>query len=152
MIQVYAGGDTAELFQNGKSLGKQACGKDTAFETQFHTVYEPGELVAVAYENGKEIGRTALRTAGKPAALELSAETYGTLAFINVDVVDEQGVLTADASTPRARHQGGYETPDTTAGEGHALAVLKLDPSAEDHKRITVKISGEGLTEGKIEI
>ena len=71
--------DTAELFQNGKSLGKQACGKDTAFETQFHTVYEPGELVAVAYENGKEIGRAALRTAGKPAALELSAETYDTL-------------------------------------------------------------------------
>nr|WP_300825345.1 glycoside hydrolase family 2 TIM barrel-domain containing protein [uncultured Schaedlerella sp.] len=169
MIQVYAGGDTAELFQNGKSLGKQACGKDTAFETQFHTVYEPGELVAVAYENGKEIGRAALRTAGKPAALELSAETYGTLAFINVDVVDEQGLLTADASTPlhieiegpahllgfgglRARHRGGYENPDTTAGEGHALAVLRLDSSAEDYKRITVKISGEGLTEGKIEI
>ncbi len=169
MIQVYAGGDTAELFQNGKSLGKQACGKDTAFETQFHTVYEPGELVAVAYENGKEIGRAALRTAGKPAALELSAETYDTLAFINVDVVDEQGLLTADASTPlhieiegparllgfgglRARHRGGYENSDTTAGEGHALAVLRLDSSAEDHKRITVKISGEGLTEGKIEI
>ena len=86
-----------------------------------------------------------------------------------MDVVDEQGLLTADASTPlhieiegparllgfgglRARHRGGYENPDTTAGEGHALAVLRLDPSAEDHKCITVKISGEGLTEGKIEI
>lgn len=169
MIQVYGGGDTAELFVNGRSLGKQACGKETAYETQFHTVYEPGELVAVVYEQGEEIGRTSLRTAGTPAALKLSAEKYDTLAFVNIDVVDEQGLLAADASTPLhieihgparllafgglgALHQHSYETPDTTAGEGHALAVLKLAPNAEAHKPVTVTISGQGLTQGKIEI
>lgn len=169
MIQVYAGGDTVELFRNGRSLGKQACGKETAFETQFNTVYEPGELAAVAYENGKEIGRTVLRTAGKPAGVRLSAEKYDTLAFVNVDVVDGQGVPAADAVTPlhidiegparllgfggmKTRHRNGYENADTTAGEGHALAVLKFDPEAKGRERITVKISGEGLAEGRIEI
>ncbi len=161
MIQVYAGGDTVELFQNGKSLGKQACGKDTRYETQFNTVYEPGELVAVAYENGEEIGRTSLKTSGKPAAVALSAEKYHTLAFVNIDVMDEQGLLVADAVTPlhieiegpaqllgfagtRALHHNGYENVDTTAGEGHALAVLKLTGEQE---KVTVKISDEGINE-----
>lgn len=169
MIQVYAGGDTVELFQNGKSLGKQACGKDTHFETQFHTVYEPGELVAAAYENGEEIGRVSLQTAGKAAAVRLSAERYETLAFVNVDVVDEEGVLLADAATPlhieiegparllgfagpKALHKNGYEHADTTAGEGHALAVLKTDKEKGGDGKITVKISGEGIREETVEI
>lgn len=169
MIQVYAGGDTVELFRNGKSLGKQACGKDTHFETQFHTVYEPGELVAVACENGEEIGRTSLRTPGKPTAVRLSAERYETLAFVNVDVVDEEGLPAADAVTPlhieiegparllgfggpKALHKKGYEHVDTTAGEGHALAVLKLIGEEGKHGKVTVKISGEGIREETAEI
>ncbi len=169
MIQVYAGGDTVELILNGRSLGKQACGKETGFETQFHTVYEPGELEAVAYENGKEIGRASLRTAGTPAAVRLSAETYDTLAFVNVDVVDAQGLLAADAAVKLhieldgparllgfggfgARHHKGYEGADTTAGEGHALAVLKLTKKTGENGNIRVRISGEGLAESCLEI
>lgn len=169
MIQVYAGGDTVELFRNGTSLGKQACGKDTHFETQFNTVYEPGELVAVAYENGEEIGRASLRTAGNAAAVRLSAERYETLAFVNVDVVDEEGLLLADAVTPlhieiegparllgfagpKALHKKGYEHADTTAGEGHALAVLKLTGEEGGDGKVTVKISGEGIREETVEI
>ncbi len=79
MIQVYAGGDSAELIQNGRSLGIQPCGKITEYYTQFYTVYEPGELVAVAYENGKEIGRTTLRSAGTAAKLAATVEQYKTL-------------------------------------------------------------------------
>lgn len=169
MIQVYAGGDTVELILNGRTLGKQACGKETGFETEFHTVYEPGELEAIAYENGKEIGRASLRTAGTPAAVRLSAETYDTLAFVNVDVVDAQGLLAADAAVKLhieldgparllgfggfgARHHKGYEGADTTAGEGHALAVLKLDKKTGERGNIRVRISGEGLAESCLEI
>ena len=79
MIQVYAGGDSAELIQNGRSLGIQPCGKITEYYTQFYTVYEPGELVVVAYENGKEIGRTTLRSAGTAAKLAATVEQYKTL-------------------------------------------------------------------------
>lgn len=166
MIQVYAGGDEAELFVNGKSLGRQPCGKDTKFETQFNTVYEPGELVAVAYENGEEIGRTSLKTSGKAAAVSLSAEKYETLAFVNIDVIDENGLLVADSTATlsikidgpaalaafgaaKALHRKGYELPDTAAGEGHALAVLKL---TGEEGRISVTVSGEGIKEETIEL
>lgn len=166
MIQVYAGGDSVELFVNGRSLGVQPCGQMTSYETQFHTVYEPGELTAVAYENGQEIGRTTLRTAGKPATTVLSAEKYETLAFVNIDVVDESGLLRADARTPisvrvegdaellafggmRALHRKGYELPDTTAGEGHALVILKRTGVKG---RIKVTVTGEDLKEQTVEL
>ncbi len=164
MIQVYGGGDSVELFQNGKSLGRQPCGKDTAYETQFNTTYEPGELVAVAYENGQEIGRTTLVSSGKASKAKLDAERYETLAFVNIDMVDEEGRLAANAAEPiqidvdgdasllafgsvGARHDHGLEKPETTSGEGHALAILKLAPDAGDVK---VTISGENIAPSDI--
>ncbi len=166
MIQVYGGGDSVELFLNGKSLGVQPCGKETRFEAQYDTVYEPGELTAVAYENGEEVGRTSLKTAGKASKVALSAETYGMLAFVNVDILDEKGILVADSKAPLsiqvsglaellacagvgAQHKKGYEFPETTAGEGHALAILKMEKEGE---KITVTVSGEGLEEASVEI
>lgn len=166
MIQVYGGGDSVELFLNGKSLGVQPCGKETSFETQYNTVYEPGELTAVAYEGGVEIGRTSLKTSGKASKLALSAEKYETLAFINVDVLDKDGLLVANSKAPLsiqvtgpaellafggvgALHKKGYELPQTTAGEGHALAILKMK---KDGGKITVRISGEGIEEAVIEL
>ena len=163
MIQVYGGGDSVELFVNGRSLGVQPCGKETGFETQYNTVYEPGELTAVAYENGAEIGRTSLRTSGKAAKLALDVEKYGTLAFIHIDVQDLDGNLVADSAAPlsvqvdgsakllafggvKALHKKGYELPETTAGEGHALAVLKL----EGERGTQVSVKGEGLKEASV--
>lgn len=166
MIQVYGGGDSVELFLNGKSLGVQPCGKETRFETQYNTVYKPGELTAVAYEGGVEIGRTSLKTSGKASKLTLHAEKYETLAFINVDVLDKDGLLVADSRVPLsiqvtgtaellafggvgALHKKGYELPQTTAGEGHALAILKMK---KDGGKITVRISGDGIEEAVIEL
>lgn len=165
MIQVYGGGDQVELFLNGKSLGIQACGKETGYETQFDTVYEAGELTAVAYENGVEIGRTSLRTCQKAASVALSAESYDTLAFVNVDVVDEEGFLVADAASQLsirvdgsaellafggfgALHKNGYGHADTVSGEGHALAILKWTGEG----KVTATVSGEGLKEKTIEL
>ena len=166
LIQVYGGGDSIELFQNGKSLGVQPCGKQTRYETQFNTVYEPGELTAVAYEAGAEIGRTSLKTSGKAAKLALAAERYETLAFINIDVLDEDGLLVADSKAPLsievtgaarllafggvgALHRKGYELPQTTAGEGHALAILKLE---KDGGTVTVTVCGEGIEKAAVEL
>lgn len=164
MIQVYGGGDSVELFVNGRSLGVLPCGSQNGYEAQFQTVYEPGELMAIAYENGQEIGRTVLKTAGKPETVVLTAEKYETLVFVNIDVVDENGILAADAQTPlsikvegaaelmafggvRALHHNGYESADTTAGEGHALAILKR---TDKEGEIRVTVTGEKLKEQHI--
>lgn len=141
-------------------------GKETRFETQYNTVYEPGELTAVAYEGGVEIGRTSLKTSGKASKLTLHAEKYETLAFINVDVLDKDGLLVADSRVPLsiqvtgtaellafggvgALHRKGYELPQTTAGEGHALAILKMK---KDGGKISVSIGGEEIEEAVIEL
>ena len=61
--------------------------------------YEPGELTAVAYKDGKEIGTAIVRTAGQPAALRLTpdrtqlAASGDDLCYVLVEAVDAQGTL-----------------------------------------------------------
>ncbi|MEO6992284.1 MAG: beta-galactosidase GalB, partial [Lacunisphaera sp.] len=52
-VHVYSSGDEAELFLNGKSLGRKKRG---TFEYRFRwdeVVYEPGQLKVVVYKNGR---------------------------------------------------------------------------------------------------
>jgi len=83
-VYVYTNGDTAELFLNGKSLGRRTKTKEASpsyygvldkFRLCFNDVnYEPGELKAVAYKDGLEIGQTVMRTAGEPATIHLTPD------------------------------------------------------------------------------
>ena len=53
-MHVYTSGDEAELFLNGRSLGRK---KKAQFEYRLRwddVVYEPGELRVVAYKGGKK--------------------------------------------------------------------------------------------------
>ena len=60
--------------------------------------YEPGELKAVAYKNGKPIAEEVMKTAGKPVAVKLTPERTElpadgeSVVFVQVDVVDAKGV------------------------------------------------------------
>ncbi len=62
-------------------------------------VYEPGELKAVAYKDGKEIGQAIMRTAGEPAAIRLTPDreqlsaTGEDLCYILVEAVDDKGTF-----------------------------------------------------------
>lgn len=64
VLEIYSAGDEVELLCNGKSLGKQTAGRETEYKVCFNTVYEAGTLIAIYYENGIEIGREHLKTAG----------------------------------------------------------------------------------------
>jgi len=62
-------------------------------------IYEPGELKAVAYKDGKEIGRAVMRTADKPAKIRLTPDraklsaSGEDLCYILVEALDEKGTL-----------------------------------------------------------
>ena len=83
-VYVYTNGDTVELFLNGNSLGKKTKAKESEtsyygsvdkYRLCFNDVnYEPGELKAVAYKDGKEIGQEVMRTAGEPAKIRLTPD------------------------------------------------------------------------------
>ncbi len=108
-VYVYTNGDSAELFLNGKSLGKQTKAKEAGssyygsidkYRLCFNDVnYEPGELKAIAYKDGKEIGQEVMRTAGEPAKIRLTPDrkelsaTGEDLCYCLVEALDANGVL-----------------------------------------------------------
>lgn len=99
-VYVISSAEKVELFLNGKSLG---FGEQSArFLFTFKEVtWQPGELSAIGYaSDGKKLCETKLQTAGKPAALRLSARTApngfradgADLALVEVEVVDANGL------------------------------------------------------------
>ena len=164
-IEVYAGGDEVELYQNGRLLGRKPCGRSTDYCAVFDGVYEPGELLAVAFENGSEVGRFSLKTAKEAAEISVKTEKGRgrdgkRLAFLDITLVDEDGLVAQDADnrlwiktegpvkllgfgSVHAGHDQGFESCETTAFQGRALAILQIT----GEEPVTCRIGGQGLKE-----
>jgi beta-galactosidase len=90
----------AELFVNGRSLGKKAK-RGGEFRLKWNeVVYQPGSIKAVGYDDkGKVLCEKEIRTAGKPYKTELLADRKTIkadgedLCFVTVRIVDKQGNL-----------------------------------------------------------
>jgi len=102
-VHVFTSGDEAELFLNGRSLGKK---KKGPYEDRLRwddVKYSPGELKVVAYKNGKVWAEDMVRTTGEPYQLRLSvdhavvAADGQDLAFITVRVTDKNGLTVLNA-------------------------------------------------------
>lgn len=103
-VHVFTSGDEAELFINGRSLGKK---KKLPFEYRLRwddVVYEPGVLKAVSYKNGKPWATEMITTTGAAAQLKLSADRNSIqangedLSFITVKVTDKNAAMVPDAT------------------------------------------------------
>jgi beta-galactosidase len=127
-VYVYTGGDSAELFLNGKSLGVRTKDpnapvvRDRYALRWLNVPYEPGELKAVAYKNGRKLGRAVMRTAGEPAKLRLTPDRKSLradgedLSYVLVEARDKDGNLCPLAMNDvRFRIEG----PATIAGVGN---------------------------------
>ncbi len=101
-------------------------------------VYEPGELKAVAYKDGKEIGHEFMRTADNPTALQLTADriqlaaTGEDLCYILIEAVDEKGML-----CPLAENMVRFKVkgPAEIAGVGNGNP-LSLEPFQADYRKL----------------
>ena len=144
-VEVYARAAQVELFINGKSVGKKKVKKCRA---NFNTTYQDGEITAVSYdENGKEINRYSLQTAGKDTVLQVRPEEKTVkpegLAFIqlqytdskgiwkpmekhNIKVTVENGVLKGLGS-PAPYVKGNYTDHTVATYYGEAMAVVQAD-------------------------
>ena len=134
-----------ELFINGKSAGKKKVKKCRA---NFNITYQNGEITAVSYdENGREINRYSLHTAGKETVLQVRPEEKTVkpegLAFIqlqytdskgiwkpmekhNIKVTVENGVLKGLGS-PAPYVKGNYTDHTVATYYGEAMAVVQAD-------------------------
>ena len=95
-VEVYARAAEVELFVNGKSCGRRKRAVNGCMY-RFKATYEDGEITAVSYdENGLEIGRYSLKTAGEGSALRVTPEEAavraGGLSFIRLQYTDDNGV------------------------------------------------------------
>jgi beta-galactosidase len=105
-VHVFTSGDEAELFLNGKSLGRK---KKGAYEYRLrwdNVAYEPGILKVVAYRNDRPWATDEVHTADTAARLRLAADRAsihadGTdLSFITVTVTDAHGVTAPLSAAP----------------------------------------------------
>ena len=97
-------------------------------------VYEPGELKAVAYKDGKEIGQTIMNTAGEPAKIrltpdrnEINADGYD-LSYILVEMLDKDGNLCPLADNKiNFTVDGPVEIAAVGNGDQNSLAPFQAD-------------------------
>ena len=103
-VHVYTSGDEAELFLNGRSLGRKEKGE---FEYRLRwedVIYEPGELTVVAYKDGKEWARDTMRTARDASQLSLKPDRAtvdadgSDLSFVTLTVLDSRGTMVPQAN------------------------------------------------------
>ncbi|MGX5689736.1 beta-galactosidase GalB [Arcticibacter tournemirensis] len=105
----YTNYPSAELFVNGKSMGRQSksnTNNQTRYRLMWNDVkYEPGVIKVVAYDkDGKAVASEEVKTAGKPHHIELSANRTEIqadgkdLAYITAKVCDAEGNLCPEAT------------------------------------------------------
>lgn len=97
VVEVYAAAEEAELLLNGTSLGRKPV---EGYLASFTVPYAPGELTAVTYENGMEVGRSTLQSAEGDLTLRITPEgelKAGRPAYVRVDLTGQNGVVESNA-------------------------------------------------------
>jgi len=154
-VYCYTDYPEGELFVNGKSQGRIKKLKDSRldrYRLRWNNVkYEPGELKVIVYdEMGKNCGEQVVKTAGKPARLQLDVWTQHSnlsplssllsplnadgndLAFVTVSLVDENGTFVPDAQDQLTFEVSGAGTfravcnGDATSLEPFTQPTMKL--------------------------
>ena len=126
-VHVFTSGDEAELFLNGKSLGRKKKGPYEYRLRWDDVVYQSGTLKVIAYKNGKEWAADEVKTAGEPAKLKMGPDRSTIsangrdLSFVTVTVTDKHGV-----TAPRADNQIHFEIE----GPGEIVATDNGDPTS----------------------
>ncbi len=119
-VYCYTNCDSAELFVNGKSMGKKVKGKDVTelkvnflryepktFQSKYRLSWEvpyvAGNIKVVGYKDGKQILEKQISTAGKPAKISLSVDRKEIkadgvdLAYVTIRIEDKNGNLCPNA-------------------------------------------------------
>ncbi|GAB3026586.1 beta-galactosidase GalB [Niabella terrae] len=172
-VHVFTSGDEAELFLNGKSLGRK---KKGAFEYRLRwdeIRYEPGTLKVVAYKNGRRWAMDSVSTTGPATRLELKADRSRIhadgqdLAFVTVSILDAQGrpvpdsqhklhfslegpgrILATDNGDPA--DMTSFHAMERKAYHGRALVIL--EGTKDQPGRLLLKVSSPGLSEIQLDI
>ena len=171
-VHVYTSGDEAELFLNGKSLGRKIKKTGEDFRLVWDNVkYAPGVVRVVAYKNGKQWATDEVATTGAASKLNLTVNRTSItsdgsdLAYITAKIQDKNGL-----TVPRSKQmlkfsiEGPGEIVTTDNGDatsfvpfqshereafnGMALVIVKAKKGANGN--FTVRAISDNLESGKV--
>jgi beta-galactosidase len=175
-VMCYTNAEEVELFLNGKSLGRKKrfsepvelpvganVGADKKFLSKYRLMwqvpYAPGALKAVAYQGGKSVATTEIKTAGAPARVVLEPDRDGIaadgddLSFVTVRVEDKDGNI-----CPMADNlvKFALEGPGKIAGVDNGNAAT-VEPFQADYRKAfnglaLVIVRGERGKAGRVKI
>lgn len=151
-VYCYTDYPSAELFVNGKSQGRITKNKDSRldrYRLRWQNVkYEKGEIKVVVYdEQGNKAGEKTVKTAGKPAKLQLTADRStiaadgSDLAFITVSLTDKNGTLCPDADNQLEFKVTGAATFNSVCnGDATSLEVFTEPTMKLFHGQLVVVV------------
>lgn len=172
-VHVFTSGDEAELFLNGKSLGRK---KKEQFEYRLRwdsVTYQAGELKVVAYKNGLKWAEESVVTTGEAYKLMISADRSvinadgKDLSFVTVCVTDKNGIIVPDANNlihfvvegsgeivatdnGDATNLVSFASHEREAFNGLSLVIVRGKPGQEG--AIKLKAMSKGLESATISI
>jgi beta-galactosidase len=170
-VHVYTHYPLVRLQLNGKTVAERNVTAADLTAT-FEINYQPGELKAIAIENGKPVDSVRLHTADRPAKIRLVADrkyiraSRNDLAYVTAEIIDEKGQLVPNASLPlhfsitgngeiaatgnaNPADMQSFQKPERKTFRGKCLIIVRPNGSAG---RITLKAEGKGLAGGEIVI
>jgi beta-galactosidase len=172
-VHVFTSGDEAELFLNGRSLGRK---QKAQYEYRLRwddVQYEPGELKVIAYKNSKKWAEDLVVTTGEPIRLDADTDrkiikSDGLdLAFITVQVTDKEKrivprtdnmiqysiegpgeIVVTDNGDPTSMVP--FQSHERKAFNGMALVIVRSVPGKTG--TVTVKAKSPGLENATVTI
>jgi beta-galactosidase len=171
-VEVYTDAEEAELFVNGRSVGKKTVGEVRKAQVLFETVYEPGIVRVVVYRDGKEWGADEMETAGDAKCILANADRNtvpsdgSDICYVDISITDEDGRINPEANTAvsiRAEGCGlvqgfGSADPESEenyydlvahAFEGRLRAAIRSNGSKGE---ILVTLSADGMEDAQVRI
>ena len=121
-IEIYTQAETAELYLNGISLGKQKVHDCKAI---FSTAYQPGELRAVAYHTDGSVSENVLRSADGKTCITIAPESRpenDKVLFADITLRGENGEIESNMD----------EKLTVSVTGGDLLAFGSANPKTED--------------------
>ena len=166
-VMVYTNADSVELFLNGTSQGSKTMTASTG-HLQWSVPFATGTLQAKATKGGAVVATDTVKTAGAAAKLALSPDRASItadgrdLSYVEVDIVDAQGVVAPKANNTIAVSVTGPGTlvgldagdstnHDSYKGTSHAAfngKLMAIVRSTTTPGTITVTASSGSLTAG----
>lgn len=163
-VEIYTTCEEVELLQDGKSLGTKQR-RDDADPLNWDLEFKPGKLEAIARNDGDDVVRQELRTAGEAKRVELSlsrerlGKGWDEVAIVQARIVDENGTVLprAENKISFSANRGGkiiavdngsivshelFQTTERNAFHGKCIAIVRR---VEDTGRIVVVAESEGL-------